>query len=105
MFVQAWAEDMAAFVKGLAPNHLIMLGTIGMFGASTPALTKLNPFDLVNRRSTGAPAVVRRRQSYRTKVAVLPEQAVVGQQACCIMLIACRHRKHTYRDRETFLCS
>ena len=45
--VQAWAEDMAAFVKGLDPNHLVMLGTIGMFGASTPALTKLNPFDLV----------------------------------------------------------
>ena len=38
---------MAAFVKGLSPNHLVMLGTIGMFGASTPALTKLNPFDLV----------------------------------------------------------
>ena len=44
---QAWAEDMAAFVKGLDTNHLVMLGTIGMFGASTPALTKLNPFDLV----------------------------------------------------------
>ena len=45
--MQAWAEDMAAFVKGLDPNHLVMLGTIGMFGASTPALTKQNPFDLV----------------------------------------------------------
>ena len=37
---------MAAFVKRLDPNHLVMLGTIGMFGASTPALTPENPFDL-----------------------------------------------------------
>ena len=27
---QAWAADMAAFVKRLDPNHLVMLGTIGM---------------------------------------------------------------------------
>ena len=60
---QAWAADMAAFVKRLDPNHLVMLGTIGMFGASTPALTPENPFDpadgylLQGRHLPGRPCV------------------------------------------------
>ncbi len=44
--LQAWAADLAAYVKQLDPNHLIMLGTIGMFGASTPSLLQENPYDL-----------------------------------------------------------
>ena len=44
--LQAWAADLAAYVKQLDPNHLVMLGLIGMFGASTPSLLQENPYDL-----------------------------------------------------------
>jgi endo-1,4-beta-mannosidase len=34
--VQEWIEDIAAYVKSLDPNHLVTVGSIGWYGASTP---------------------------------------------------------------------
>jgi endo-1,4-beta-mannosidase len=34
---------MSIYVKGLDPNHLVMVGSWGYFGASTPALLPENP--------------------------------------------------------------
>ena len=34
---------MSNYVKGLDPNHLVMVGSWGYFGASTPALLPENP--------------------------------------------------------------
>ena len=34
--VQEWIDDMAAFVKSIDPNHLVAVGLIGWYGASTP---------------------------------------------------------------------
>ncbi|PSC72392.1 putative WD repeat-containing [Micractinium conductrix] len=39
----AWLEDMSAYVKGLAPQHLVASGSHGFFGASTPELDRFNP--------------------------------------------------------------
>jgi mannan endo-1,4-beta-mannosidase len=39
----AWLSEMAAFVRGLDPNHLILTGSTGLFGASTPDHLPLNP--------------------------------------------------------------
>lgn len=35
---QGWVEEMSAHIKALDPNHLVMLGHAGSFGASVPAL-------------------------------------------------------------------
>ena len=34
--MQEWIEDIAAYVKSLDPNHLVTVGSIGWYGASTP---------------------------------------------------------------------
>lgn len=36
--LQAWLEDVSAFVKRLAPSQLLTTGSNGYFGASTPDL-------------------------------------------------------------------
>lgn len=45
LLLQAWVGDMSDFLKGLDPNHLVMVGSWGYFGASTPALLPENPSD------------------------------------------------------------
>ncbi|KAK9918089.1 hypothetical protein WJX75_001118 [Coccomyxa subellipsoidea] len=47
----AWVKDMADFVKGIDPNHLVMVGTWGYFGVSSPQLMAENPYDLSWRSS------------------------------------------------------
>ncbi|EIE19597.1 glycoside hydrolase [Coccomyxa subellipsoidea C-169] len=47
----AWVKDMADFVKAVDPNHLVMVGTWGYFGASSPGLLAENPQDLSWRAS------------------------------------------------------
>ena len=42
---------MADFVKGIDPNHLVMVGTWGYFGVSSPQLMAENPYDLSWRSS------------------------------------------------------
>ncbi len=42
---------MADFVKAVDPNHLVMVGTWGYFGASSPELLAENPQDLSWRAS------------------------------------------------------
>ena len=44
---QAWIDDMASFIKGVDSNHLVMVGSFGAFGASTPGLLAQNPTDMV----------------------------------------------------------
>lgn len=44
--LQAWIDDMSAFIKGIDPNHLVMVNSWGYFGASTPDLVKENPTDM-----------------------------------------------------------
>lgn len=34
--LQEWIEDVAAYVKSLDANHLVSVGSIGWYGASTP---------------------------------------------------------------------
>jgi len=51
--LQDWIEDISMHVKALDPNHLVMLGHSGVFGASTPDRWYANPSTL----SVGAPAV------------------------------------------------
>ena len=34
---------MAAFVKGIDPNHLVSVGLMGWYGASTPERCALSP--------------------------------------------------------------
>lgn len=41
--LQGWIDDVAAHVKALDPNHLVMLGHSGLFGASTPNRWHANP--------------------------------------------------------------
>ncbi|CAL8472233.1 g11775 [Coccomyxa elongata] len=41
----AWVKDMSDYVKSIDPNHLVMVGSWGYFGASTPALLPENPSD------------------------------------------------------------
>ncbi|CAK0784598.1 hypothetical protein CVIRNUC_007802 [Coccomyxa viridis] len=43
----AWIDDMASFIKGVDSNHLVMVGSFGAFGASTPGLLAQNPTDMV----------------------------------------------------------
>ena len=35
---QEWVEDVSAYLKSVDPNHLVLLGHSGIFGASTPDL-------------------------------------------------------------------
>lgn len=35
-WLQEWIEDLAGYVKSLDANHLVTLGSIGWYGASTP---------------------------------------------------------------------
>ena len=42
---------MADFVKAIDPNHLVMVGTWGYFGVSSPQLMAENPYDLSWRSS------------------------------------------------------
>ena len=44
---QAWIDDMASYIKGVDSNHLVMVGSFGTFGASTPSLVAQNPTDMV----------------------------------------------------------
>eukprot|EP00884_Botryococcus_braunii_P022357 jgi/Botrbrau1/8805/Bobra.0330s0035.1 len=44
--LQAWIEDMAAYIKELDPNHLLTVGMHGFFGLSTPSLMRTNPSDV-----------------------------------------------------------
>ncbi|EIE23749.1 glycoside hydrolase [Coccomyxa subellipsoidea C-169] len=48
----AWVDDMANYVKGLDPNHLVMVNSWGYFGASTPALVSENPTDVYAAKFT-----------------------------------------------------
>ncbi|CAL8471250.1 g10792 [Coccomyxa elongata] len=50
----AWVKDMADFVKSLDPNHLVMVGTWGYFGQSSPGLLAENPYDLSWRTVNGS---------------------------------------------------
>lgn len=34
---QEWIDDVAGYVKSLDGNHLVTLGAVGWYGASTPA--------------------------------------------------------------------
>ncbi|KAJ1688853.1 hypothetical protein LUZ63_013008 [Rhynchospora breviuscula] len=43
--LQAWIEEMSAFVKSIDPVHLVQVGLEGFYGPSTPELMKLNPDD------------------------------------------------------------
>ncbi len=52
MCTQAWVDDMANYVKGLDPNHLVMVNSWGYFGASTPALVSENPTDVYAAKFT-----------------------------------------------------
>ena len=35
---QGWVEDVSSYIKSIDPNHLVLLGHSGIFGASTPDL-------------------------------------------------------------------
>lgn len=48
---QAWVKEMADFVKSVDPHHLVMVGTWGYFGMSSPDLLPENPYDLSWRTS------------------------------------------------------
>ena len=51
--IQAWVDDMSRYIKFIDPNHLVMLGAWGYFGASTPELAEAqNPFDLTVHKLT-----------------------------------------------------
>ncbi|GBF87864.1 mannan endo-1,4-beta-mannosidase [Raphidocelis subcapitata] len=41
--MQAWLEEMAAFVRAQDTNHMITVGSEGFFGSSTPELVSNNP--------------------------------------------------------------
>lgn len=41
--VQAWLEEMAAYVRSVDPNHMITVGSEGFYGPSTPELLPNNP--------------------------------------------------------------
>ncbi|KAJ3684233.1 hypothetical protein LUZ61_013397 [Rhynchospora tenuis] len=41
--LQAWIEEMSAFVKSIDPVHLVQVGLEGFYGPSTPELMELNP--------------------------------------------------------------
>ncbi|KAG1660683.1 hypothetical protein FOA52_015894 [Chlamydomonas sp. UWO 241] len=41
--LQAWLEEMAPYVKSLAPRQLLTIGSEGFFGRSTPELLSFNP--------------------------------------------------------------
>lgn len=45
---------MADFVKSVDPNHLVMVGTWGYFGQSSPELLAENPYDLSWRTVNGS---------------------------------------------------
>lgn len=42
-FLQAWLEDVSAYVKSLDANHLVSGGGGGSFGASTPQYFNVSP--------------------------------------------------------------
>lgn len=37
---------MASFIKGIDKNHLVMVGSFGYYGASTPNLLSDNPTEM-----------------------------------------------------------
>jgi hypothetical protein len=41
--MQAWIEEMSAFIRRLDKNHLIAVGDYGFFGAATPDKLQYNP--------------------------------------------------------------
>eukprot|EP00877_Chromochloris_zofingiensis_P009295 jgi/Chrzof1/4619/Cz14g20070.t1 len=41
--LQAWLEEMGAFVKTLDPNHMLTIGSEGFYGSGTPDLLQYNP--------------------------------------------------------------
>ncbi|CAL9062540.1 mannan endo-1,4-beta-mannosidase 8 [Musa acuminata AAA Group] len=41
--LQAWFEEMAAYVKSIDPTHLLEIGVEGFYGPSTPERLQLNP--------------------------------------------------------------
>lgn len=38
--VQAWLEEMAPFVKGLAPRQLVLVGSEGFFASDSPEVRR-----------------------------------------------------------------
>ena len=53
-WTQEWVKDMADFVKSVDPNHLVMVGTWGYFGQSSPEMLAENPYDLSWRTVNGS---------------------------------------------------
>lgn len=49
--VQNWVRDMSEYIKSLDASHLVMVGTWGYFGNSTPHLLHENLYDLSWRGS------------------------------------------------------
>ena len=45
---QEWIDEMAAFVKKLDPNHLVSVGLIGWYGASTPERCAIDTLRVTN---------------------------------------------------------
>ena len=45
--MQGWLDDMSTYLKSIDPNHLVMVGSFGYYGASTPNLVSENPTEMV----------------------------------------------------------